>query len=146
MRIMLVFLAALCCSAMASAARLEPQCPQPRFTDKAPPDYYALENPLENSWSNRRAGRKVYRGLVYDNVNCAACHGRKGDGAGPLSSSFDPPPRNFTCESTINGTPDGQLFWIIKYGSPGTEMPAHPGLSDEQIWQVVLELRRLAGG
>ena len=128
------------------AAPVEPQCPQPRFTDQAPPAYYQRKNPLENSWGNRRAGRKIYRGGVIDSVNCAGCHGKKGDGAGPLSGYFDRPRRNFTCEATINGTPDGQLFWIIKFGSPGTEMPAHPALSDEQIWQLVLELRRLAEG
>ena len=144
MRMVMVFVAGLLAAAQVVAARVEPQCPQPRFTDKAPAEYYRLENPLENSWGNRRAGRKIYRGGVFDNINCASCHGKKGDGAGPLSSYFDPPPRNFTCEETINGTPDGQLFWIVRFGSPGTEMPAHPELSDEQVWQLVLELRRLA--
>jgi hypothetical protein len=57
---------------------------------------------------------------------------------------FDPRPRNFQCAATVNGIPDGQLFWIIRYGSPGTSMPPHPKLGDEQVWGVVAYLRKLA--
>ena len=53
-------------------------------------------------------------------------------------------PRNFACAATIKGVPDGQLFWIIKFGSPGTAMPPHAALKDEQIWQLILYLRQLA--
>ncbi|MNC88750.1 hypothetical protein D3C83_46000 [compost metagenome] len=61
-----------------------------------------------------------------------------------MSHMFDPRPRNFQCAATVNGIPDGQLFWIIRYGSPGTSMPPHPKLGDEQVWKVVAHLRRLA--
>jgi len=37
--------------------------------------------------------------------------------------------------------PDGQLFWIIKKGSPGTSMPAFKNLEEEQIWQLIHYLR-----
>jgi cytochrome c1 len=55
-----------------------------------------------------------------------------------------PRPRNFACAQTVNGIPDGQLFWIVRFGSPGTSMPPHPAFSDEQVWKVVAYLRRLA--
>ena len=42
------------------------------------------------------------------------------------------------------GLPDGQLFWIIRNGSPGTAMPGYGPLSDEQIWQLVLFVRSLS--
>ena len=61
-----------------------------------------------------------------------------------MSRQFDPPPRNFACAQTVNGIPDGQLFWIIQNGSPGTSMPSFKVLRDEQVWQVVLYLRELA--
>ena len=77
-------------------------------------------------------------------ISCASCHGAKGDGKGKLADQFDPPPRNFACKQTIEGVPDGQLFWIIRFGSPGTSMPPHAKFTDEQIWQIVLHLRRLA--
>ena len=57
------------------------QCPQPRFTGKAPEPVYSMKN---------------------------------------------------------------QLFWIIRFGSPDTAMPAHKDPSDEQIWELVLHIRHLA--
>jgi hypothetical protein len=55
-----------------------------------------------------------------------------------------PRPRNFRCAVTINDVPDGQLFWIIRFGSPGTSMPPHRKFTDEQIWELVSYLRTLA--
>ena len=75
---------------------------------------------------------------------CAICHGTKGDGKGALASQYNPPPRNFACKETVNGIPDGQLFWIVRYGSPGTAMPPSRNLTDQQIWLLVAYLRKLA--
>ena len=116
-------------------------CPQPRFTGKAPDELYNRVSPLKANRSNRRAGRELYEDV--SNPPCAACHGKKGEGNGPLSSSFDPPPRNFACAATVQGIPDGQLHWIIKNGSPGTAMPPFNYLTDEEIWQIVIYLRSL---
>jgi mono/diheme cytochrome c family protein len=118
------------------------ECPQPRFTGKAPDDYYRRTNPLGSAAADVEAGQRLYRGEP--KPGCAICHGVSGNGRGPLSAQFDPRPRNFACAETVNGIPDGQLFWIIRYGSPGTSMPAHPNFSDEQIWRLVSYLRRLA--
>jgi mono/diheme cytochrome c family protein len=118
------------------------ECPQPRFTGKAPPDIYPLANPLPGSPQNLKAGAKLYRDSTP--IACQECHGAKGDGKGPMAEMFDPPPRNFACKETVNGIPDGQLYWIIKHGSPGTAMPSFNNLSDEQLWQLVLHLRGLA--
>ena len=119
------------------------ECPQPRFTGKAPTEYLERNNPLPAISQNLKAGEQRYLGTV-DNESCAICHGRKGDGKGALARQYDPPPRNFTCAKTVNDVPDGQLFWIIRYGSPGTSMPPHANLSDDQTWQLVLHLRNLA--
>ena len=61
-----------------------------------------------------------------------------------MARGFNSPPRNFTCTKTINNVPDGQLYWIIKNGSPETGMLSYKGLKDEQIWQMILHLRLLA--
>ncbi|HEY6242260.1 MAG TPA: cytochrome c [Burkholderiales bacterium] len=118
------------------------QCPQPRFTGKAPNRIYNLSNPLLGNQADVAAGRSLYEKDA--SPSCQTCHGIKGDGRGPLSAQFDPPPRNFACAQTVNGIPDGQLFWIIRNGSPGTGMPDFHKLRDEQIWQLVLHLRELA--
>jgi mono/diheme cytochrome c family protein len=134
---------ALAAASGAPFAQPPGECPQPRFTGKAPDEYYDRPNPLQATEANLAAGEATYLGDPRK-ISCASCHGRAGDGKGPLADQFDPPPRNFACAQTIRGIPDGHLFWIVRYGSPGTSMPPHKRLSDEQVWQVVLHLRKLA--
>lgn len=119
------------------------ECPQPRYTERAPDEFLQRSNPLAEDRGNLEAARKLYRGGD-GFFGCAACHGDNGNGLGPLSGQFNPRPRNFACAATVNGIPDGQLFWIIRNGSPGTAMPAHAELSDMQVWQLVGYLRTLA--
>jgi len=119
------------------------RCPEPRLTQKAPSEYYNLKNPLEGTTENLKKGKMLYQ-MKAKPMACKYCHGNTGDGNGPLAKGIDPPPRNFTCAKTINGVPDGQLFWIIKNGSPETEMFAFNKLKDDQIWQIILFIRQLA--
>jgi mono/diheme cytochrome c family protein len=137
-------LAAGLAAASASAQqRLEKSdCPQPRFTGSAPTEYLKQQNPLPQG-ADLSEARKIFM-CDGDRLSCAKCHGEKGDGRGPMSAMFDPPPRNFACAQTVNGIPDGQIFWIVRFGSPGTSMPPHPKLTDEQIWKLVAYLRQLA--
>ena len=123
-------------------AEESPRCPQPRFTQKAPDDFYHLKNPLEATPENLKKGKMLYQ-VRSKPMPCKLCHGVSGDGRGPMSRRFDPPPRDFTCDKTIKGVPDGQLFWIIKNGSPGTGMPAFKNLQDTQIWQIVHYIREM---
>jgi len=119
------------------------QCPQPRFTKKAPEAIYNLTNPLQATEENLKKGELLFQTRAKP-MPCKHCHGQSGDGRGPMARGFDPPPRDFTCSVTINGVPDGQLFWIIQNGSPGTGMVAYHRLKDEEIWQVILYVRELA--
>ena len=136
-----LIIGAMCAGSLALAQT--GQCPQPRFTGKAPDDYYSRTNPVAPSDAAYKAAAAIFLGTARGG-NCAVCHGKNGDGRGPLASQYDPPPRNFSCAKTVSGVPDGQLFWIIRFGSPGAAMPPHPSLSEEQVWQLVLYLRRLA--
>jgi mono/diheme cytochrome c family protein len=143
-------LSALIAAWPASAADGRPppssDCPQPRFTGTAPAEIYALTNPLAVNAETLAAGERIYRGKSGD-TSCITCHGEKGDGKGYLASQFDPRPRNFTCAKTVNDIPDGQLFWIIRNGSPGTAMPpvsTFGKFGDQEIWQIVAYLRKLA--
>jgi mono/diheme cytochrome c family protein len=118
-------------------------CPQKRQTAKAPAEFLQLENPLPPSKDHIGSGEKLYQETAQP-LACKQCHGTKGDGKGPLGGGLIPSPRNFTCGQTMNNLPDGQLFWIIKKGSAGTGMMAFPGLSDEQVWQLIHYIRSLA--
>ncbi len=131
------------CSKTLEAAEVELICPQPRFTQQAPEDFYNLKNPLEPTSENIKKGKLLYLTKAKP-MPCKVCHGINGNGQGPMAKSFKPSPRNFTCAKTINGVPDGQLFWIIKNGSPKTGMMAFKTLNDNQIWQIILYIRQLA--
>jgi mono/diheme cytochrome c family protein len=37
---------------------------------------------------------------------------------------------------------DGQMFGIIKAGSPGTAMPTFKNLKDKEVWQVIHYIRQ----
>jgi mono/diheme cytochrome c family protein len=132
---------ALCVPGAGFAQAAPAGCPQPRFTGKAPDDYYGRTNPLPASDTGNAS--LIYQGDG-QSIACASCHGRDGDGLGSMYKLFDPPPRNFRCAQTVQGVPDGQLFWIIRFGSPGTSMPPHPRFPDEQVWRLVNFVRQLA--
>jgi cytochrome c553 len=118
-------------------------CDQGRSTARAPDDYREMINPLKFNSATLDAGEELYMDDAKP-VACVKCHGKEGDGMGPMANMFNPAPRNFTCAEGMNVIEDGQLFWIIKHGSPGTSMPAFDKLEDEQIWQLVAYLRNLA--
>jgi mono/diheme cytochrome c family protein len=115
-------------------------CPQPRQTVKAPEKYLKLRNSLEATPQNILAGKTLFR-VDAKPTACKVCHGISGDGLGTLFHRVKPKPRNFTCVHTMDNLPDGQLFWIIKNGSPGTAMPSFSYLADDQVWQLILYLR-----
>lgn len=128
------------CAAPPAPPPAASDCPQPKFTGKAPADIYDRKNPLAAAAIDAKQGERLYFDEAPGRYSCATCHGRNGDGRGPMSSHFIPPPRHLSCVR-IAGIPDGQVFWTIKNGSPGTDMPAHKHLSDDQIWQLVAYLR-----
>ncbi|GJL54970.1 MAG: hypothetical protein NPIRA02_21020 [Nitrospirales bacterium] len=118
-------------------------CPQPRNTKRAPGKFRKLTNPLPNSPENIKAGKKLFHETAQP-LACKQCHGDKGDGNGPMGAALNPHPRNLTCGETMTDISDGQMFWIIKNGSPGTGMMAFPGMPDNQIWQMIHYIRTLA--
>lgn len=117
-------------------------CVQPRKTAKAPDDFLSKTNPLSSS-AAVKAGKELFLKTAQP-VACVMCHGEQGDGKGLMGAALVPPPRNFTCGTMMKDIPDGQLFWVIKNGSPGTGMMAFGGLSDEQVWQLIHYIRSLA--
>ena len=118
-------------------------CVQPRQAIKVSDEFLTQTNPLPVSAGTIQAGRALFLKTAQP-VACAMCHGEKGDGKGVMGTALVPPPRNFTCGVMMNEIPDGQLYWVIKNGSPGTGMMSFAGLPDEQVWQLVHYIRSLA--
>lgn len=138
----LLVLVAACSPKLPRELPLVGGCKQPRFTEQAPTQFYAMSNPFTGNRESIEAGKRLFLDSAQP-VPCAKCHGKKGDGLGPMANMFDPPPRDFTCPEVVSGIPDGQLYWIIKNGSPETSMPAFKELDDEQVWQLVAYIRQL---
>ncbi len=92
--------------------------------------------------AQREAGK-----LVYEHT-CAQCHGDDGHGDGIAASFFKPAPRDLTSATIkIRTTPSGalpsdaDLKRVIRDGMPYTGMPAWPGLSDEELSNVVYYIK-----
>ncbi|MFN4083524.1 MAG: c-type cytochrome [Bacteroidia bacterium] len=98
----------------------------------------SLKNPLPATPENIAAGNRLY------NINCTPCHGDKGLGDGTIVKDGKyPPPPSYESDR-IKTTPDGQMFYSIRYGKNlmgayGTVLTPH------QIWQVVHFIRTVSG-
>ncbi len=113
-------------------------CPQKRKTKGAPSN---IANMDKTASANLENGKKIYNKSAKP-MACKMCHGDNGDGKGKLGAALKPQPRNFTCAETMESVSPGQMFWIIKNGSPGTGMVAHKKtLKDQDIWDVVKYIR-----
>lgn len=98
-----------------------------------------LVDPLPSSAEVIAAGRTTYR------ERCAACHGERGRGDGPAGAALDPKPADLVLH--VPQHTDGELFYFVSLGVPGTAMPAWRSiLTSTERWQLVRYLRTLARG
>jgi mono/diheme cytochrome c family protein len=119
------------------------ECPQNRKTPTAPQKFLKLKNPVPLSDEVLNAGETIFQ-LQGKPITCKTCHGAKGNGIAESGFESTPPPRNFSCAKTMKALPDGQLFWIIRNGSPKTSMFAFPSLTDDQVWQLIHYIRQFS--
>ena len=114
------------------------KCPQPRKT-KAAPGGIAKKDMTAKA--DAASGKKIYMKSAKP-MACKNCHGDNGDGGGKLGKALKPAPRNFTCAETMKNVSAGQMFFVIKNGSPNTGMVAHgKTLKDKEIWDVIKYIR-----
>ncbi|MDH5763794.1 MAG: c-type cytochrome [Nitrospinota bacterium] len=119
------------------------ECPQKRKTPTAPQKFLSMQNPIAPDEANFKAGEKIFQ-IQGKPITCQTCHGKNGDGQSDAGFESTPTARNFSCADTMSALPDGQLFWIIRNGSPKTSMFAFPSLSDNQVWQLIHYIRQFA--
>ena len=98
-------------------------------------DAKGMKNPVEATPENIAKGKALYEGKG----TCFNCHGKDGKGDGPAGAILNPSPRNFTNCKFHKKRKDGELFWVIKNGSPGTGMvsliPA--AITEEEAWTII---------
>jgi mono/diheme cytochrome c family protein len=116
---------------------------QPRVPADKLAEARALKSPLPGSPEVVAKGKALYDGKG----TCFNCHGTDGGGNGPAAAKLNPAPRNFRHHGFWRHRTEGELFWVIKHGSPGTAMIGFgPVLSDEEIWSLIQYERTFAGG
>ena len=103
----------------------------------------AVNNPFQPTPELLEKGKALFEGKAF----CKACHGADGRGLPKDLELKGPLPRNFTDKKWQVTRTDGELFWILKNGSPGTDMaPFIPMvLTEEEAWQVLLYVRSFNG-
>lgn len=132
MSLLMVMVASLCFAVVAGAAErhmMQSVVPADKLAEAR-----ALKNPLTTTPEVIENGKSVYNGKG----GCVTCHGIDGDGKGPAAASMNPSPRNFQHHGFWRHRTEGEVFWAIKYGSPGTAMIAFGSiLSDKEIWALI---------
>lgn len=96
-------------------------------------------NPFPATGENIEKGKSLFQGKAF----CVTCHGRDGRGLADVQGLRGKLPRNFTDKVWQATRMDGELFWILKNGSPGTDMASFIPLvlTEEEAWHVVLYVR-----
>jgi mono/diheme cytochrome c family protein len=94
----------------------------------------ALHSPLPPGGASEADGRALYETF------CLVCHGRSGEGDGPLVPKIPNPPSYRS--DVVRELPEGRLFHIITYGSG--RMPSYAAqLSRTERWEVVRYVQTL---
>ena len=120
---------------------------QPMMQPRVPVDKLAearaLVSPFPDSLEMLAKGKALYEGKG----TCVNCHGQSGAGDGPVAASLNPAPRNFHQHGFWRHRTEGEIFWVIKYGSPGTSMIGFgEQLTDDEIWTIIQYERSFSGG
>ena len=94
-----------------------------------------------------RSPKLLEIGKVSFKVNCASCHGAKGEGDGVSAEGLVPKPTNLASDRLKNGAKVGQVFETLEKGVPGTAMIAFTHLPEDERWALayyVVNLRAKA--
>jgi len=109
------------------------------------PKAAAIKNPVAADAASIAAGRDIFR------RHCASCHGADGKG-GIVNSLVEdrggPPTPDLTDDKWDFGSTDGDIFAVVKYGTPPELFmgPWDGRLTDTEIWNLVNYVRSLAPG
>ena len=114
----------------------------PRVPPELLPAAKALQNPVKPTPENLARGKTIFTSTGA----CYTCHGVEGKGDGPAGVGLVPPPRNFTDPQFHGLRTDGELYWVVTHGSPGTAMFAYAPqiISNEDAWYVVTYVQTLS--
>jgi mono/diheme cytochrome c family protein len=101
-----------------------------------------LKNPVQPTPENLAKGKQIFT----SSGACYTCHGTEGRGDGPAGAELVPPPRDFTDPKFYGLRTDGELYWVVANGSPGSSMFAYAPqiISHDDAWYVVTYVQTLS--
>jgi cytochrome c len=112
----------------------------------SPIEAKAMQNPVPATPKSIASGKNVY------DKYCANCHGVTGNGvsekAQTLAEAGAAKPSDLTDDKWDHGSTDGEIFVNIRDGvgvnGAMKGLDGRPGISDEDMWNVVNYVRTLA--
>lgn len=123
-----------------SSSDLKPRVPPEQLEEAK-----SLHNPFTPSADIVAKGKKLYESKAY----CSVCHGLEGAGgtSGVLTPHGGQSPTNLADAAWQAARTDGEIFWVLKHGSHGTDMAPYMPLylTEEQVWQIVTYIRMFGG-
>jgi mono/diheme cytochrome c family protein len=105
--------------------------------DRADADLPGRYRRIEVPVALLKSGDAVARGRALYRERCMLCHGAALDGHGVRHEGFARPARNFTDPEWRRSTTPRHIFFAIREGVQGTDMPAWKDLDDQQTWDLV---------
>ena len=122
----------------ADSAVLKPRVPLDQIEEAK-----TWRDPFPATPDRLERGKTIFHGKGF----CVTCHGRDGKGFGNIPGLRGKLPRDFTDKVWQAKRTDGELFWILKNGSPGTDMASFIPLvlTEDEAWDVLLYVRAFGG-
>ncbi|MFZ1744321.1 MAG: c-type cytochrome [Nitrospirales bacterium] len=122
----------------------DPEVLKPRVPPEQIQEAKSRKNPFPSTEENIAKGKRVFHGKAF----CVTCHGPEGKGLGDIPGLRGRLPRNFTDKTWQAARTDGELFWILQNGSPGTDMASFIPLvlTEDEAWLVILYVRSFGTG
>jgi len=117
----------------------DPEVLKPRVPANQIDEARTWNNPYPPTPDNIEKGKVLFHGKAF----CVTCHGKDGKGFGNIPGLVGKLPRNFTDKDWQAARRDGELLWILKYGSAGTAMASFIPLilTEDEAWHVILYVR-----
>ena len=122
---------------LAAHAAQQPATVKPPTYSAIPGEAAKQANPVKST------PESIARAKKWWTIDCAMCHGARGDGRGDLAKDMKLQIVDFTNPDTLKDRTDGEIFYIIKNGH--NDMPAEgPRIKTEENWDLVNYVRSLA--
>ena len=114
------------------AAQQTPAPQTPPAKPAVPPEAAQKANPVKPTPESLAKGKKVY------GVDCALCHGDKGDGKNDMDIKNVP---DFTNPDVQKNSTDGEWFYITRKGVGDMPPEEASRAKDDDVWSVVNYIR-----